>query len=155
MSSNQVTPIQFLRSSVTNKRPEPSKLLPGQGAVNTATSQPGFFFADSAGTGLVKIGPCFVGTEPPNFEGSVNPPGFLGNSTGELWLDENNVTNPALKIWNGTTWITVAGNALIHVDAPTTFTDPGVFGQVAMTPNFFYWYDGTRWQRVAPSPWVI
>ena len=153
MSSTKVTPIQFLRSSVTNKRPEPSKLLPGQGAVNVAASQPGFFFADSTGEGLVKIGPCFVGVEPPNYVDSVNPPGFLGNSVGEFWLDNNDAAYPTLKAWNGISWKGTAGRSATVVDAPLAYADPGLVGQIAVSAGFFYWYDGSRWQRVASGSW--
>ena len=60
MATTKVTPIQLLRSIVENKRPDPTKLISGQVAVNLAPAQPGMFFADSAGD-LVKIGPCTVG----------------------------------------------------------------------------------------------
>ena len=150
MSSLQVTPIQFLRSEVENKRPDPNKLLPGQGAVNTYENQPGFFFADSTGASLFKVGPCSVGSIAPNF-GVTGPTG--GNTLGELWLDTTNSTYPTLKVWGGAGWKGTAGRNVTVVTAPSAYTDSGAVGQVAMSASYFYWYDGSRWQRVAPSAW--
>jgi microcystin-dependent protein len=90
------TQIQLLRSSVPNDRPDPTQLLAGQPAVNIDAGEPGLFFANSNGL-LTKIGPCFVGTTPPN----TNAVGSVGNSKGELWFDVNAQT---LKIWTGTFW---------------------------------------------------
>jgi hypothetical protein len=93
--------VQLLRSEVLNKRPDPTKLLPGQGAVNTNAAQPGLFFADDSGTTLFKVGPCSVGTNAPN-AGATGDPGQLGNTLGELWFDLN---DKSLKIWDGSIWI--------------------------------------------------
>jgi hypothetical protein len=35
---------------------------------------------------------------------------------------------------------------------PTNFNSPGVAGEVFLANNFFYWFDGLRWQRVASDP---
>ena len=150
MSLNQVTPIQFLRSNVLNKRPDPTKLLAGQGAVNTFNEQPGFFFADSTGSTLFKVGPCSVGSIAPNL-GVTGPTG--GNTLGELWLDTTNSTYPTLKVWGGAGWKGTAGRNVTVVTAPVAYTDSGAVGQVAMSASFFYWYDGSRWQRVASGAW--
>jgi hypothetical protein len=94
MATTRVTPIQLLRSILNNKRPDPAKLLSGQVAVNLADTQPGMFLANAAG-GLVKIGPCTVGIDPPNSAtGWPNPPAAAstGNSLGELWLDTRGST---------------------------------------------------------------
>jgi len=107
MATSRVTPIQLLRSEVLNKRPDPAKLLPGQGAVNTASSQPGLFFADDSGTSLFKVGPCSVGTTPPN-EGATGAAGSLGNTLGELWLDTTSTFDrpgSTLQVWDGSQWI--------------------------------------------------
>lgn len=106
MATN-VTPIQVLRSEVSNKRPDPAKMLAGQPAVNTNAGQPGFFFADSTGNTLFKVGPCSVGSLPPN-SGATGQPGQLGNTLGELWLDLNDtplLPGPALRVWDGTQWL--------------------------------------------------
>jgi microcystin-dependent protein len=90
------TQIQLLRSSIQKDRPDPAQLLAGQPAVNIDATEPGLFFSNSNGL-LTKIGPCFVGTQPPN----TNPVGTAGNSRGELWFDVNDQT---LKVWTGSTW---------------------------------------------------
>jgi len=101
-SSDIITPIQLLRSSVASKRPNPSLLLDGQPAININLAEPGLYFSDSDNGELVKIGPCFVGSDPPNSD----PAGYAGNCKGEFWLDTTSESNPLLKIWDGSSWIT-------------------------------------------------
>lgn len=102
--TTKVTPVQLLRSEVLNKRPDPAKMLPGQGAVNIAAAQPGLFFRDNtAGPDgqLFKVGPCAVGIAAPN-DGATGAPGQLGNTLGELWLDTTSTLDkpgPTLKVW--------------------------------------------------------
>jgi hypothetical protein len=138
--ANNVTPIQLLRSLVPNKRPDPEKLLPGQAAVNTAPNQPGFFFADSTGTSLVKIGPCAVGPAAPNSNDPywVNAPASNspGNTLGELWLDTSSTFDspgPKLKVWNGTQWI----NCMPYTYANTIVSNT--------EPSLGLHLDGTLW----------
>ena len=46
-------------------------------------------------------------------------------------------------------------NALSWVTPPTITSSPGALGQVALSGNVFYWYDGSRWQRViADAAWI-
>jgi hypothetical protein len=125
MATSRVTPIQLLRSEVLNKRPDPAKLLPGQGAVNTASSQPGLFFADDSGTSLFKVGPCSVGTTAPN-AGATGAAGSLGNTLGELWLDTTSTFDrpgPTLRVWDGSQWIDCMpyryANTIVSETAPT------------------------------------
>jgi hypothetical protein len=116
----QVTPVQLLRSSVLNKRPISSLLLPGQGAVNTNDVQPGLFFADSTSNKLFKVGPCAVGPDRPN-EGAVAP-GDLGNTLGELWLDTSG-SAPKLRVFDGTSFVFAMpqfSQALLQDTAPFT-----------------------------------
>lgn len=142
MATTKVTPIQLLRSIVLNKRPDPAKLLPGQPAVNTAAAQPGLFFADNTGTTLFKVGPCTVGTLPPN-DGASGAPGQLGNTLGELWLDTNGdlplFPGPVLKVWNGSSWINC-------FPAPTIYATP-IISDTAPTlidhPNGTLWWDSS------------
>lgn len=142
MATTKVTPIQLLRSQVLNKRPDPDKLLPGQGAVNTAAAQPGLFFADDTGSSLFKVGPCAVGTTPPN-DGATGAPGQLGNTLGELWLDMDGdpplFPGPTLKVWDGTQWI-------------NCFPAPSVYAGVLIqdtTPPLNVHPDGTMWWNSA------
>ena len=138
--ATKVTPIQFLRSLVFNKRPDPQKLLPGQGAVNTAAAQPGLFFADSTGATLFKVGPCSVGTSAPN-AGATGAPGQLGNTLGELWLDTNGdpplFPGPVLKVWNGTTWINCFPSPTIYATPIVSDTAPTLSDH----PNGTLWWD--------------
>jgi hypothetical protein len=99
----KITPIKFLRSLVYNKRPDPSKLLGGQPAVNTNGDQPGLFFRDTYDE-LVKIGPCAVGEYAPNSASDPNGAGNNTNSRGELWLDESAALGPTLKVYDGSAW---------------------------------------------------
>jgi len=138
MSTTKVTPIQFLRSLVLNKRPDPTKLLPGQPAVNTAVAQPGLFFADDTGITLFKVGPCAVGNIAPN-TGATGP--GSGNTLGELWLDLGSTPahpGPTLKVWNGATWI----NCLPYTYANTIVSDtaPLINDHI---PGTLWWNSGT------------
>ena len=99
---------QHLRSSTANKRPTTS-LADGRIAINTNAASPGLFFKDSAGTGIVKVGPVHVGTTAPN---SVPAPGgSTGNYLGEQWLDTG-VSPAQMKVWNGSTWVGVVADEL-------------------------------------------
>lgn len=125
MATNKATPIQFLRSILAGKRPDPTLLLPGQGGVNIEPSEPGLYFADSTGGSLIKIGPVAVGAEP-NSGTSL--------SKGEMWMD--NTTDPilpTLKIWDGTQWLTAM---------PFTFARP-LLGSTP--PDLTLYPDGTLW----------
>ncbi len=123
MATNRVTPVQLLRSEVLNKRPDPTKLLPGQAGVNTNFAQPGLFFADSTGANLFKVGPCAVGTDAPN-QG-------VDNTLGELWLDTTSTFDspgPKLKVWDGSQWINCMpytyANTIVSDTEPTTNLHP-------------------------------
>jgi hypothetical protein len=123
-------PIQFLRSSVAGKRPDPTRLLDGQPTVNTNNADPGMYVADSTGTNLIKIGPCGVGTSAPNAGASA--PGALGNCKGELWLDLSGFA-PILKVYDGSNWI----NCM-----PYTYAAPIV---AATAPPIVNFPDNTQW----------
>jgi hypothetical protein len=135
MSTTRVTPIQFLRSVVFNKRPDPAQLISGQPAVNLNSAEPGLFFADSTGSTLFKVGPCAVGTAAPN-TGATGAPGSLGNTKGELWLDTASSPGnpgPVLKVWDGTQWI----NCMPYTYANTIVSDT--------EPALSSHPDGTLW----------
>ena len=143
MATTRVTPIQLLRSLVLNKRPDPAKLLPGQGAVNTAAAQPGLFFADDTGATLFKVGPCTVGIVAPN-AGATGAPGQLGNTLGELWLDTNGdpplFPGPTLKVWNGTSWINCFPSTSVFAVPLISDTAPALVSHVDGT---LWWDSGT------------
>jgi hypothetical protein len=100
-----ITPIRILRSSVYNKRPNPSNLLEGQPAYNSNEAQPGLFLKNSL-NGLTKIGPISVGPVPPNDLTDPEGAGDGFHSVGEGWLDTSgdDVDGPVLKIWDGEGW---------------------------------------------------
>jgi hypothetical protein len=159
MATTRVTPIQFLRSLVLNKRPDPAKLLPGQPAVNTAAVQPGLFFADDTGTSLFKVGPCTVGALPPN-DGATGA--GSGNTLGELWLDTGSTPahpGPTLKVWNGATWINCLpysyANTIVADTAPTISDHiPGTLWWNSGSGLMYVLYDdGTtvQWTQVSSS----
>jgi len=146
MATNLVTPIKLLRSIVFNKRPDPALLLEGQPAVNTNAAQPGFFFADDTGATLFKVGPCAVGIVAPN-TGATGAPGQLGNTLGELWLDTTNTFDrpgPALRVWDGTTWIDAMpyryANTIVSDTAPALGSHPD---------GTLWWNSGTGLMYVA------
>ena len=163
MATNRSTPIQFLRSLVLKKRPDPTLLLAGQPGVNTNATEPGLFFADNSGTSLFKVGPCSVGVTAPN-AGASGPVGALGNTKGELWLDTTSTFDspgPKLKVWNGTTWI----NCMPFTYAATIVSDTAPV--LANHPDGTMWWDsGTglmyvlykdanntrQWTQVSPGP---
>lgn len=147
-----------------NKRPDPAKMLPGQGAVNTNAAQPGLFFADDTGTSLFKVGPCTVGTTEPN-AGATGAPGQLGNTLGELWLDTNGdpplFPGPVLKVWDGSQWIncfpspSVYASVLIQDTTPTLTTHPdGTLWWNSATGLMYILYnDGTsrQWTQISST----
>jgi hypothetical protein len=142
MATNQVTPIQVLRSEVNNKRPDPTKMLAGQPAVNINSTQPGLFFADNTGNALFKVGPCAVGTLPPNDPG-IAPVGAPGNTLGELWLDLNGdpplLPGPVLKVWDGANWINCFPPPTIYAVPVVSDTAPAL----AVHPNGTLWWDSS------------
>jgi hypothetical protein len=84
-------------------------LADGRIAINTNTASPGLFFKDSAGTGIVKVGPVHVGTTAPNSVPASG--GSSGNYTGEQWLDTS-VSPAQMKVWNGSTWVGIVADEL-------------------------------------------
>lgn len=164
-TNSPVTPIQILRSEVNNKRPDPTKMLPGQPAVNINGQQPGFFFSNEAGTDLVKIGPCYVGEDPPN-DPVIAPTGWPGNSVGELWLDKRTtapITAPNLRAGVsyaitslGDTDFTLIGATSNTVGVVFTASGPGMgtgtasyAGVIQPSPVLRVW-DGSEWISCMP-----
>ena len=160
MATTKATPIQFLRSIVFNKRPDPTLLLSGQPGVNLNSAEPGLFFADDTGTSLFKVGPCAVGTAAPN-TGAVTP-GATGNCTGELWLDTSVSAShplPTLKVWDGTQWIQCMpytyANTVVSDTAPASGVHPdGTLWWNSATGLMYVLYnDGStsQWTQISSS----
>jgi len=160
MATTKVTPIQLLRSIVFNKRPDPTKLLSGQPAVNINAAQPGLFFRDnSAGGQLFKVGPCAVGATAPN-AGATGA--GSGNTQGELWLDTGSTPahpGPTLKVWDGTQWINCLpytyANVIVSDSAPTIGDHiPGTLWWNSSTGLMYVLYnDGSsiQWTQISTS----
>jgi hypothetical protein len=160
MATTRATPIQFLRSILFNKRPDPTLLLSGQPGVNLNPAEPGLFFADSTGTSLFKVGPCAIGTTAPNT--GATAPSALGNCVGELWLDTAVTAGhpfPTLKVWNGTAWIQCMpysyANTVVSPTAPSLITHPdGTLWWNSTTGLLYVLYnDGTttQWTQISSS----
>jgi len=160
--TTKVTPVQMLRSEVLNKRPDPSKLLAGQIAVNINSQEPGLFFADDTGNSLVKIGPCSIGVVAPN-TGATGAPGSLGNVKGELWLDTTPSTldrpGPVLKVYDGTQWIDCMpyryANAIVSDTAPTIGNHPDgtLWFDSGTGLGYILYNDGTtrQWTQISSN----
>lgn len=99
------------RSSILRDRPFPIRIGSGELAVNLNPGEPGLFFADSTtspSTGLIKVGPTYIGSTAPN----TPPTGYTLNSRGESWLDT--ASTEIYKLFDGTNWVTskaVASNS--------------------------------------------
>ena len=93
--------VQHKRSGDENRRPNPSTLEQGQVAVNYNNETPGMFFKNSVG-GLVKVGPCAIGTAAPT------PTNWTELCVGELWLDTSASPTNILRVWDGSTWLQVS-----------------------------------------------
>ena len=159
--TTKVTPISLLRSEVLNKRPDPARLLDGQPSVNFNAAQPGFFFRDSTGNTLIKIGPCAVGAVAPN-TGATGAPGQIGNCLGELWLDTAVSAGhpfPTLKVWDGANWIQCMpytyANTVVSPTAPslTTHPDGTLWWNSATGLMYVLYNDGTttQWTQISSS----
>lgn len=80
--------VQHLRSSTASKRPTTTDLLAGEVALNINAGTPGLFFENSAGDGIIKVGPAEVGSSAPNATPASG--GSSANTTGEFWYDSSN-----------------------------------------------------------------
>lgn len=91
------------RSNVLYDRPYPIRLGTGEVAINYNSGDPGLFFADSTSspsTGLIKVGPTYIGATAPNTPAA----GFVSFSKGESWLDTSSTY--IHKLFDGTSWQT-------------------------------------------------
>jgi hypothetical protein len=108
------------RSFLLYDRPLPTRLGTAEIAINYNSGDPGLYFADNVaapGTGLIKVGPTFIGSTAPN----LSPTGHTLLSKGESWLDTSSTY--VLKIYDGTTWQTPKAVASIGTSKPSTPAD--------------------------------
>jgi hypothetical protein len=105
----------------------------GQLALNSAAVSPGLFFKNASGA-LVKIGPVHVGPTAPNATPAAG--GEAGNSVGEQWLDTSG-TNPVLKIWDGSTWASEAGE-FVNASGDVMTGALGIIAGTATDPGLYF-----------------
>lgn len=126
------------RSSVLFDRPYPVRLGNGELALNNNPGDPGLYFADnvaSPSTGLIKVGPTFIGSTAPN----TPPAGYPTFSKGESWLDTSSTY--IHKLFDGTTWRTPKAVASIGNGTPVNPTD-GQLHYDKLVPGLFI-YDAS------------
>lgn len=103
------------RSSLLFDRPYPIRLGAGELALNNNPGDPGLYFADSTvspSTGLIKVGPTYIGSSAPNTPAT----GYSTFSKGESWLDTSSTY--IHKLFDGTTWQTPKAVASISNGKP-------------------------------------
>lgn len=127
------------RSTVLNDRPFPTRLGIGEIAININSTDPGLYFADdiaSPSTGLIKIGPTFIGASLPN----TPAVGFTSFSKGESWLDQS--STQIFKLYDGTSWITPYAVASNSNGKPVNPTD-GQLHYDQLIPGLFMYNAAT------------
>jgi len=140
------TQILRRRSDLLHDRPFPIRLGIAELTVNINPADPGLYFPDSTpspSTGLIKVGPIFVGTTQPN---NV-PIGFTLFSRGESWLDKS--STDIFKIYDGSAWVTTKAVASVSVSG---FPSNPVNGQLhydESAPGLFIYRTSTAsWSAV-------
>jgi hypothetical protein len=126
------------RSSVLYDRPFPIRLGTAELAVNNNPGDPGLYFADSTAspsTGLIKVGPTFIGSTAPN----TPAVGFTLFSKGESWLDTSSTY--IHKLYDGTSWQTPKAVASNSNGKPVNPVD-GQLHYDKLIPGLFM-YDST------------
>ena len=108
------------RSSLLFDRPYPTRLGVGELALNNAPGDPGLYFADSTAspsTGLIKVGPTYIGSSVPNTPAT----GYSVFSKGESWLDTSSTY--IHKLFDGATWQTPKAVSSISAGKPLNPTN--------------------------------
>jgi len=127
------------RSSILHDRPFPIRIGAAELAINNNPGDPGLYFSDNIATpstGLIKVGPTFIGSSPPNTPAA----GYAVFSKGESWLDTSSTY--IYKLFDGTSWQTPKAVASNSNGKPVNPTDgqlhydkliPGLFMYDAAT----------------------
>lgn len=126
------------RSSLLYDRPYPTRLGSGELALNNNPGDPGLYFADSTAspsTGLIKVGPTYIGSSQPNSPST----GYPTFSKGESWLDTSSTY--IHKLFDGTTWRIPKAVASKSNGKPSNPTD-GQLHYDQLIPRLFI-YDAT------------
>ena len=132
-------------SSVFHDRPFPSRLGVGEIAVNLNPGDPGLFYADSVSTpstGLIKVGPTYIGATSPNTPAA----GYTLFSKGESWLDTSSTY--IQKLFDGTTWQTPKAVASRSNGKPANPVDGQLHYDNLIPGLFIYNSTAAAWQAV-------
>ena len=134
------------RSSLLYDRPLPTRLGTAEIAINYNASDPGLYFADntvSPSTGLIKVGPTFIGSTAPN----VTPTGHTLLSKGESWLDT--ASTYILKLYDGAAWQTPKAVASISVGKPSNPVNGQLHYDKTLSKLYVYETATTSWLPAA------
>jgi hypothetical protein len=127
------------RSSILYDRPFPIRLGSGELALNNNPGDPGLYFADNVttpSTGLIKVGPTFIGSTAPN----TPAVGYATFSKGESWLDTSSTY--IHKLFDGSTWRTPMAVVSNSNGKPVNPTD-GQLHYDKLVPGLFMYDAGT------------
>ena len=130
------------RSSLLYDRPLPTRLGAAEIAVNNNPGDPGIYFADntaSPSTGLIKVGPTFVGSTAPN----LLPTGYTSLSKGESWLDTT--STQIFKIYDGSDWQTNKAVASIFANKPSNPVNGQLHYDKTLSKMYIYDMATTTW----------
>jgi hypothetical protein len=133
------------RSSLLYDRPLPTRLGTGEIAINYNANDPGLYFADDTAapnTGLIKIGPTFIGATAPNY----TPTGYTLLSKGESWLDLS--STQILKFYDGSAWVTSRAVASISAGKPNNPVNGQLHYDTILTAFFIYDANTTSWTQI-------
>ena len=133
------------RSSVLYDRPYPVRLGNGELALNNNPGDPGLYFADnvaSPSTGLIKVGPTFIGATAPNTPAA----GYPTFSKGESWLDTSSTY--IYKLFDGSTWQTPKAVSSIGNGKPVNPTDGQLHYDKLIPGLFIYDASVAAWTAV-------
>jgi len=131
------------RSTLLYDRPFPDRLGIGEIALNANAGDPGLYFADSANTTLIKIGPTFVDSTAPN----LSPTGYTSLSKGESWLDT--ASTKILKIYDGSAWQTPKAVTSISAGKPIAPNDGQLHYDKTLSKLYVYDLVTTTWLPAA------
>jgi hypothetical protein len=132
-------------SGILFDRPYPTRLGVAEVALNNNPGDPGLYFADnvtSPSTGLIKVGPTFIGSTTPNTP-AVGYPSF---SKGESWLDTSSTY--IHKLFDGTTWRIPRAVASISNGKPVSPVDGQLHYDKLIPGLFIYNASSSAWVAV-------
>lgn len=130
------------RSTLLYDSPLPTRLGTAEITINYNAGDPGLYFADNTAapnTGLIKVGPTFVGSTEPN----LTPTGFTLLSKGEQWLDT--ASTQVLKIYDGTTWQTSKAVASLGTGKPSNPNNGQLHFDKAVSKLYIYEAATSSW----------